>query len=444
VSATTGNDTTGTGTSSAPYKTMAKAITQAIGGKKRVYACIGTYPEQLQLTGADDGLTVYGGLDCANGWKYVGSAGTPTLVAPASATAAPGTALTVTGPMMGTTGIVFQDVSFASPDETGAGESSVAVFATGGAKLTLTRVNVTAGKAGDGAPGGTNANWSGAAPGGSSPSSSTEGGAGGANAGCVDHSSSNGGAGGSLKDVSGQLIWQPGGDGSSQPAVPSAFKNGGLGGNGCTAGTVGEDGPIQTTVGGGSVSSGSVTSAGWLAVSGGTAGAIGLVGQGGGGGGGSAASGAGPGSGGGSGGCGGGPGLGGTNGGSSIGILVFQSALALNSTVVSTGAGGAGGNGGSGQSGQAGGSPAPAATPNACAGGPGGNGSNGSEGGGGAGGHSIGIAWLGSTGPSVGGTVITQDLATYAGIATAAAGTGGSGGRPAAVGGSNNAVKQFH
>ena len=68
--APTGSDTTGTGTKEAPFATVGKAVTTALTGKKRVYACLGTYSEQVSLTGTDDGLTVYGGLDCANGCTW--------------------------------------------------------------------------------------------------------------------------------------------------------------------------------------------------------------------------------------------------------------------------------------------------------------------------------------------------------------------------------------
>jgi hypothetical protein len=151
--ATTGSDTTGQGTMERAYATVSKGIAQAIGGTKRVYVCLGTYGEQLSIGASADGLKVYGGLDCTKGWKYVGNSSTAaTLVASPAAAAAPGTALTVTGPM--TAGVTFEDVNFASPDETGAGASSVAVFATTSAKVTLMRGSVTAGKAGNGTSGG--------------------------------------------------------------------------------------------------------------------------------------------------------------------------------------------------------------------------------------------------------------------------------------------------
>ena len=88
-----------------------------------------------------------------------------------------------------------------------------------------------------------------------------------------------------------------------------------------------------------------------------------------------------------------------------------------------------------------------------CGGGMGGNGSVGTGGRGGAGGDSIGIAWLGSTGPTLNGTVVTADQPTATGITTGAHGTGGAGGldgsgnpNNSGVGanGTSNAVQQFH
>jgi hypothetical protein len=190
VSVTTGT-AAGAGTIASPLNTIASGIAQAIGGKKRVYVCVGTYGEQLSLTNADDGLTVYGNLDCANGWKYTSTGAT--VVATPTGRPAPATALTVTGPL--TTGVVFEDVGFTALDGVTTGDSSVAVFATSSAKLTLARGTVTAGKAMLGGTGGQNSNWSGTAPGGDANGAptATNGGSGGSNAGCSDGSSSTGG-----------------------------------------------------------------------------------------------------------------------------------------------------------------------------------------------------------------------------------------------------------
>ncbi|HEY1691358.1 MAG TPA: hypothetical protein VGG39_04310 [Polyangiaceae bacterium] len=430
----------GDGSKATPFLTVTAGIAKAMQGKKRVYVCLGTYSEQLSLTGTDDGLTVYGGLDCTNGWAYVGS--TPsasTVVATPSGAAAPGTALTVTGPM--TTGVVFQDVGFTAIDGKVAGDSSVAVFATTQAKLTLTRGTVTAGKGVTGEGGGTNSNWSGSAQGGNpnGPPTAIGGGEGGGNS-CSDGSSSAGGLGGGFISVSNQ--WSGGAPGSSSPQVSSPANNGGNG----AAGGVGTGGGPAAGAGTGAQTAGTLTASGWVVGATGSAGHPGNVAQGGGGGGGSPTTGGG--GGGGAGGCGGGPGQGGATGGSSFGILVFNAAVDLeNLTLIAANAGG-GAAGGPGQAAQSGGSGgAGFGAGGAYAGGPGGNGSTGTGGGGGAGGESIGIGWLGATGPSVNGTVVSLDQATFTGITIGTAGSAGGGGSPSGgpgAAGSANAIQQFH
>ena len=138
VSATSGNDTTGTGTKEAPYATIAKGMTAAAAGTKRVYAC-GTFATQVQVNASLDGVTVYGGFDCAK-WAY--DVTKPTTVAPTGV----GYALVVQGT---TTGVTFEDFAFTAQSAPGTASatpaSSVAVFASGSV-LTLTRVAVTAGE----------------------------------------------------------------------------------------------------------------------------------------------------------------------------------------------------------------------------------------------------------------------------------------------------------
>jgi len=437
--ATQGGSATGKGTIESPLLTVGAGIAQALGGLKRVYVCLGTYNEKLSLTAADDGLTVYGGLDCANGWKYVGTSGSSgTLITPPTGTAAPATALTVTGAM--TTGVEFEDVGFKSLDGQSAGDSSVAVFATSGAKLTLVRGPVTAGKGIGGTSGSQNSNWTGAAQAGdiSEQPGATNGGGGGNNT-CADGSTSTGGDGGGF--ATSVSLWTAGHAGSSSPAVSSPANNGGNGGSSCDPGTTGTAGASATAAGGGALSAGTVTAGGWQVGGPGSAGSNGLPGQGGGGGGSSNASGGG--GGGGAGGCGGGAGTPGATGGSSIGLLSYNATLVLSNVSIGTSLGGAGGAGGPGQSGQGGGAGGPGFANVGCGGGEGGAGGNGSGGGGGAGGNSIGIAWTGSTGPSINGTVVTQTQATFAGISPSTGGPGGTGGSPAAAGGSANAIQEF-
>ena len=428
-----------------PLLTVNEGIALAMTQKKRVYVCLGTYSETLSLTNADDGLKVYGGLDCTNGWKYVGTPATgATVVATPGGTPAPATALTVTGAM--TTGVGFQDVGFTSPDGVTAGDSSVVVFVTSGAKLSLTRGVVTAGKGIAQPTAGTNSNWPNTStPAGTPMNGGTVGGAGGTNT-CVDGTTSTGGSGGSFSSSN----WQPGNNGLSVPAVSSPLINEGDGGGTCTPGTIGAMGAAPTQGGSGATSAGSLTLSGWSLGGTGSAGSRGNPGQGGGGGGGAAASIPGAGGGGGAGGCGGGSGAGASTGGSSFGVLAYQAALTLTNVTINTGAAGGGGTGGAGQAGQSGASGASEDTD--CAGGPGASGTAGTGGGGGAGGHTIGIAWLGATGPTVNGTVVTADQATFTGITTGTKGAGGGGGKDGngspsggpGSDGSTDAIQQFH
>ncbi|HTQ47062.1 MAG TPA: hypothetical protein VMI75_30110, partial [Polyangiaceae bacterium] len=254
-----GNDSSGNGSKALPYASIAKAASIAATGKKRVYAC-GTFTSAVALTSSDDGVTIYGGLDCTT-WVY--SASMPTTVAPSAA----GYALQVTG--AGTTGVTFEDFVFTAqsapqtpPANTStSASSSVAVFASG-SKVSFTRATIDAGSGQPGAGGTTAANWSGAAAGGSAPQVVTAGGAGGHNTSCSDASTSTGGNGGGFDAVN--MVWEPGQNGVSTPSVPAPNANGGNGGNSCTSGTVGADGPAASQFGTGATTSGSVGSSGWV------------------------------------------------------------------------------------------------------------------------------------------------------------------------------------
>jgi hypothetical protein len=128
-----GNDSTGNGTKMMPYATIKKAADIAATGKKRVYAC-GTFTSGVALTAADDGVTIYGGLDCTT-WAY--SMSTPTKVAPTS----PGYAFQVTG----ASGVTFEDFAFTSMAGVSAGDSSIAMFAANSTNILLRRCSVQAG-----------------------------------------------------------------------------------------------------------------------------------------------------------------------------------------------------------------------------------------------------------------------------------------------------------
>jgi hypothetical protein len=71
-----GDDNTGEGTKSKPFKTLATAVDRANG--KPVYACSETFAEALVLPA---GTELYGGLDCTQGWIYGGDTAR-TMIAP--------------------------------------------------------------------------------------------------------------------------------------------------------------------------------------------------------------------------------------------------------------------------------------------------------------------------------------------------------------------------
>lgn len=123
------------------------------------------------------------------------------------------------------------------------------------------------------------------------------------------------------------------------------------------------------------------------------------VGQGGGGGAGGPMGGGGAG---GAGGCGGAGGGGGQGGGASLGVLVYDSALAMEEVTLETANGGDGGVGVGGQVGQEPGGMGGNRFGNGCAGGQGGPGGTGGNGGGGAGGLSVGIVMRASAVDQVG------------------------------------------
>jgi hypothetical protein len=415
--APTGDDSAA-GTATAPLRTIAKAIAQAIapGGPKQVYVCDGTYGEAVTLDTTADALQVHGSFDCASGWKYDGAGGPKTsIVAPASQMA-----LKVAGPS--TAGVLFEDVAFAAANGQNAGESSIAVFASG-ATLTLTRTNVTAGKAVSGvdatpvsqapqAAPGSHGGFPGVGPGAPGP--------GGTSNPCAG---SNGGLGGYefLNDAG---IYVPVGGATGEPGPPTNPDNGGTeqacvkdggGGQGVNGATGGP--------GAGASSWATLSTSGWLPT-GGQPGSGGGDAQGGGGGGvirNGKGSFGGPG--GGAGGCGGTGGAAGTGGGSSIAVLALASTVTLQSSSLRSDDAGRGGNGGVGQPGQPGGNGGAATidvTLRSCAGGPGGNGGSGGPGGGGAGGLSAGVVWS-ATAP-------TLDMATQSTIAVGALGAAGADG----------------
>jgi hypothetical protein len=426
--ATSGNDGN-EGTKDKPLRTFAKAIELASKETKRVYACAEEFTEAVEVA---EGLEIYGGLACKEGWSYLGAMG-KTAIKPASGDVP----LTLSG---GDRTIHIEDVVAAAAAAAAAGGSSIAAIVDGGS-IEFVRCELVAGAGMNGEKGETPTDSVGptdpndptikgqdgtvACMG---PMSGNPGGLGAVNTLC---SASFGGDGGKATEGGGSK----GDDGAPLPDPnPDGGGLGGAGdtGSGCKSG---EDGLLGTvgTSGTGATGLGTFDASGYTGASG-TAGSPGAPGQGGGGGGGAkgkvACNGA-SGGGGGAGGCGGNGGKGGTAGGSSIALVSVNATLSFEDVVLTTGDGGAGGEGGDGQNGGVGGTrgtggAAAAGTLPACDGGKGGVGGFGGKGGGGQGGHAIGIAYRGTAPPTSGATIKTGDAGT-GGLGDGATGSGAAG-----------------
>lgn len=427
------------GTMTAPQRTLAAALVTWVRGKA-IYVCDGALTDTEALV-MQAGVVVYGGLDCAGGYR-VKSATARTALAP-KAGAIP---LTLSD---GAAATELYRLSVSATADVAPGSSAIGVI-VGDVPATLESIDVTTGDGVTGASSttptdnigpsdpndlairgnaGANANTT-------TPAMKNPGGAAKVNPLCT----TTGGSGGDGGEIAGtaQNAYE-GGDGSATPLptpVGMVDGQGGLGdgGAGCAPGHQGAigtavlDGPGAS----GAQSVGTLSLTGYQGVSGST-GPDGNQGQGGGGGGGArgkitpdtrGASGGG----GGAGGCGGKGAPGGGPGGASIAlVLLGPTAPTFANVSLTTGKGGDGGDGAAGQSGAIGGlgglkgfgtgtSPMTAA---ACSGGDGGTGSDGGAGGGGRGGHSLGIAYVIAV-PSSGFTVTHGT----AGLAGSTAGTG--------------------
>jgi hypothetical protein len=422
----------GDGSMSQPYSTIAQALA-SLGNKTRVYLCNGLYGEPVSVTTA---VSMYGGLSCAAGsagpvWTYVG--GSAQVSSPS-----PAVALSVTGVSSGV--VTVEDVSFAAPDATAPGTSSIAALIAF-SSVHLVRVTLSAGSGANGAAGAAgsmNPNYAGLAPAGKAQVWTTvnglfgpvSGGAGGVND-CKQLGSSVGGNGGL------GCVGSVGTAGTSNPQAPVTTPGrDGLamgpvdGGPAIAANDPGADGvPGDGGVAAPAQIYGTLSPSGWVPSAGGD-GTPGNPGQGG-------AGATDPllnqctvatqdigGGGGGSGGCGGAGGAGGGGGGASIALASVGSTIDLTGGTLLAAAAGTGGQGGAGEDGQAG---APGGDDSSfsglhAAGGGGGNGAGGSGGAGGIGGISAGIVESGSR--------ITADPTTNTKPGSpGAGGTAGPGGR---------------
>ncbi|HTN84080.1 MAG TPA: PGRS family protein [Sorangium sp.] len=404
--ASTGKDGN-TGSRAEPVATLAEALRRAGDKGTGVYACAETFEEAIELP---VGVKLFGGLDCANGWRWIGETA-KTVVAPAEEAIA----LKV---MRGEGTARIEDVSAQAADAQTPGASSITVLVDG-AEAELVRCELVAGNGADGAEGedapsevlaqapagndGTDACSDLDMSGG--PDQTLPGGAQVENA--CGGALSIGGEGGAGRVNNGGAgeVGEPGALGAAGSGEPAA------GDWSCAASGTGQGGDNGSAGDAGLAASGlgTLSSSGYAGVSGG-AGGVGKPGQGGGGGGGAKGGaaicpGAMPGAGasggsGGPGGCGGLPGQGGGAGGASIALASVEGKVTLTDCVLKAGNGGKGGAGGDLQPGGAGGvggvgGMGVGGSKNACAGGQGGQGGNGGPGGGGLGGPSLAIAYRG-------------------------------------------------
>jgi hypothetical protein len=424
----------GIGTMLFPLGSLAAAIDKAVmQGKKRIYACSGVLVEAVTVPA---GLTLFGGLDCENGWAVTEDK--TILLGPPDKIP-----LTLAG-SAGAEQTRVEDFKVMAADAVTAGGSSIAAVAQEGAIVHFERCALTAGTGQKGADGESSSMPAPMTPGmseaGKTACESATMNLGGSQSinDCVPYEDgavkerSIGGQGGDGRDVNG-TAGSPG-DAVPRPAAPEG--GGGSPGVACINGGDGDDGangedgaPGAPGLGVGALAA----DVGWVGVPGGD-GKKGKPGQGGGGGGGKAGTAMAPscagasGGAGGVGGCGGWGGTGGKAGGSSIALVSINATITMTNVFILARAGGQGGAGGMNQVGASGGAGGAGgagklvggtAFAAGCKGGSGGLGGRGGPGGGGAGGHSLGIAYMGQA-PTV-------DLATFV-IASDGGGAGGLGG----------------
>jgi hypothetical protein len=420
VSSSLAEDDGGDGSQAKPLKTLAAAVEMATGKGKPVYACAEKHAGSVTLV---NGIALYGGLDCNDGWTYVGTTKKSVLMGDADEVA-----LTI---MKSAGGAEVADFRIQAPDATKEGGSSIAVLVDG-VTAGLVRCDLIAGngaKGADGAPGDPNGMPAAGGPAGNAgkdacsdldgtpgPDATLAGGAAVTNDCTGDVSVGAQGGDGNVLFGGGGDDGQSGAAGFGGKGEPGAGMWSCIGGSGLgDGGSPGEVG----MAGAGAKSDGTISSSGYTGTSGG-AGTSGKAGQGGGGGGGAkggmicppgsiGGSGATGGSGG-AGGCGGLPGQGGGPGGASIALVSLEASITLTDCMLTARDGGHGGAGGDLQPGGSGGAAGAGGigvggSNDGCDGGKGGKGGNGGPGGGGLGGPSLGIAYQGS--PPQGEPVVT-------------------------------------
>ena len=405
VSAGQGDDAN-EGTQSAPVASLTHAIELASQGKGRVYACGETWTEALTVP---SGVSLHGGFDCEDGWKYTGEARRAMLVPP--------TPLAIKwGDVDSEEQVYLTEFYVEAPAATEPGASSIGILVIPTLPLKILRCEIVAGDGADGADG---------APGDADDQPAAAGAPGNDGGGACSAPVSAGGVSPESACEAGLSKGGEGGDGgvfqaeSGAPGEPAG--PGGAGGLGeetapaCTVGAPGADGAHgENGAGGTGKGYGLMTADGIVGYPGQDA-QPGMPGQGGGGGGatfgntatcGAASPGGAAGGSGGAGGCGGKGGRGGQAGGSSVAVANLGKGedLVMDYTVLQAGNGGHGGNGGAPQPsgagglGGKGGAGAGTIQPG-CNGGNGGMGGKGGYGGGGSGGSSAAIGTASGMGP---------------------------------------------
>lgn len=370
-----GDDATGLGTRTQPYRSFHLAI-EGIrsGAAKRIFACTtestSLYPEKVVVGEGLNGLELYGGFRCGT-WARVSGA-VPEIASPEPE-----------GMVVDSiSGLKLVDVKIRAASGTTEQRNSVALFVRKSTQVELTRVALVAGDGSEGAKGDSiHFDFTKLPSLTGSVGEVSKGGAG-----CAvqvkcpgtDKAPNAGGQGGDpLPSTNNDgAPGQPGG----KPNTPAECAEN-------QGGWIGQPKPPDPVDGLSATLLGSLDANGFTPGDG-APGQVGLPGQGGGGG--AAIDDSGGGGGGACGGCGGAGAQPGKGGGSSIALLSFESDVSVQSSSFTTGVGAKGGDGVIGQTGQTGGGKK-GGSGQACAGGQGGPGQAGGSSGGGAGGNSIGI-----------------------------------------------------
>ena len=404
----TGSDTND-GSEQNPLKTIGAGLTKAKAvAKSRVYICLGTYAENVDIK---DSIDLLSGFSCSD-WTYATT--NDATIAPPS-----GFALRVE-----TVTTTVSDLKLVAANATAPGGSSIAVFASS-ATLTLVRDDIEAGIGMSSTQPAAQADFT--------PTQAANGDTGKVGTGgsqtpnnCTNGSGNSTGAAGGPPNTTGTA--GSNGTPNTYPVNPALWD--GLGGSptGGSCGTgLGHNGSYGPggSAGAGALKLGTLDATGWSPLAG-AGGGTGEVGEGGGGG--ASLDNAGGGGGGGAGGCGGVGGTAGPGGGASIPLLLFQSNTTLTQTKLVTKNAGDGAKGGTGQKAQGGGAGGIQAS-GECTGGAGGHGGSGGGGGGGAGGISVGILYVGTAPTIDGASTPAADTLPNVTLGTAGAlGAGGDGG----------------